>query len=46
MTEAALAGAHVATVPIAVLRKMIEHPLTTSGIESFRRDWDTAHKTS
>jgi len=46
MTEAALAGAHVATVPIAVLRKMIEHPLTTSGIESFRRDWDAAHKTS
>jgi transaldolase len=46
MTEAALAGAHVATVPIAVLRKMIEHPLTTSGIESFRRDWDAAHKTA
>jgi transaldolase len=46
MTEATLAGAHVATVPIAVLRKMIEHPLTTSGIESFRRDWDAAHKTS
>ena len=46
MTEAALAGAHIATVPIAVLRKMIEHPLTTSGIESFRRDWDAAHKTS
>jgi transaldolase len=46
MTEAALAGAHVATVPIAVLRKMIEHPLTTSGIEPFRRDWDAAHKTS
>ena len=46
MTEAALAGAHIATVPIAVLRKMIEHPLTTSGIESFRRDWDAAHRTS
>ena len=44
MTEAALAGAHVATAPIGVLRKMIEHPLTTSGIESFRRDWDAAHK--
>ena len=40
MTEAALAGAHVATAPLTVLRKMIEHPLTTSGIESFRRDWD------
>jgi transaldolase len=40
MTEAALAGAHIATVPIAVLRKMIEHPLTTAGIETFRTDWD------
>ena len=40
MTEAALAGAHIATTPMAVLRKMIEHPLTTAGIESFRKDWD------
>jgi transaldolase len=40
MTEAALAGAHVATVPLAVLRKMIEHPLTEAGIASFRSDWD------
>jgi transaldolase len=40
MTEAALAGAHVATVPIAVLRQMISHPLTDSGIAKFRKDWD------
>ena len=41
MTLAALAGADVATVPLAVLRKMIEHPLTEAGIASFRRDWDS-----
>ena len=39
MTEAALAGAHIATVPLKVLRQMIHHPLTDSGIEQFRRDW-------
>ena len=36
---AALAGAHIATVPLKVLRQMIHHPLTDSGIEQFRRDW-------
>jgi len=40
VTEAALAGAHVVTAPIAVLRQMITHPLTESGIEKFRQDWD------
>jgi len=40
VTEAALAGAHVVTAPIAVLRQMIAHPLTESGIEKFRQDWD------
>jgi transaldolase len=41
MTEAALAGAHIATVPLKVLRQMIHHPLTESGILQFRKDWDT-----
>ena len=40
MTEAALAGAHIATVPLKVLRQMIHHPLTDSGIEQFRKDWE------
>ena len=40
VTEAALAGAHVVTAPIAVLRQMIAHPLTESGIAKFREDWD------
>ena len=40
VTEAALAGAHIATVPLKVLRQMIHHPLTDAGIVQFRRDWD------
>ena len=37
--EAALAGAHIATVPANVVSQMIKHPLTTSGIEKFMHDW-------
>jgi transaldolase len=40
VTEAALAGAHVATVPMKVLRQMTRHPLTDTGIVQFRRDWE------
>ncbi|MBT9156701.1 MAG: Transaldolase [Firmicutes bacterium] len=42
--EAALAGAHIATVPASVISQMIKHPLTTSGIERFLADWRTATK--
>jgi transaldolase len=42
VTEAALAGAHIATVPINVLRQMIHHPLTDAGIARFRKDWERA----
>ncbi len=41
VTEAALAGAHVATIPYAVLKKMIRHNLTDAGIERFMKDWET-----
>ena len=44
MTQAALAGSHVATVPFKVLQQMVHHPLTTSGIVQFRTDWDKARK--
>ncbi|HTX55363.1 MAG TPA: fructose-6-phosphate aldolase [Candidatus Baltobacteraceae bacterium] len=37
--EAALAGAHVCTLPAAVLRQLIKHPLTDSGLERFLADW-------
>jgi transaldolase len=42
MTEAALAGAHVATLPFKVLKQMIHHPLTDKGIVLFREDWEKA----
>lgn len=38
-TEAALAGAHIATIPLKVLRQMIRHPLSDAGIQQFRQDW-------
>ncbi len=42
VTEAALAGAQIATVPFKVLRQMVHHPLTDSGIVRFREDWRAA----
>lgn len=39
VTEAALAGAHIATCPYSVLERMIKHPLTDQGIERFLADW-------
>ena len=42
MTQAALAGAHVATLPFKVLQQMIHHPLTDKGIAQFKADWEKA----
>ena len=39
VTEAALAGADIATVPYGVLQSMVRHPLTDRGIERFLEDW-------
>ena len=39
VTQVALAGADVATIPTAVIRKLADHPLTNSGIEGFLKDW-------
>lgn len=39
VVTAARLGCEVATVPAKVLRQMLNHPLTTSGIEQFERDW-------
>lgn len=32
-------GAHIATIPDTVFPKMMEHPLTSQGIETFMNDW-------
>jgi transaldolase len=37
--QAALAGADVATVPAAVLKSLVKHPLTDKGLEQFLADW-------
>lgn len=42
VTEAALNGAHIATVPYNVLEKLVKHPLTDTGIEQFLTDWNNA----
>jgi transaldolase len=39
VVEAARAGAHVGTLPPKVLRQMLQHPLTDSGLERFLADW-------
>lgn len=39
ITDCALAGAHIATVPYKVLEQMIHHPLTDAGIEKFQKDY-------
>ena len=39
VTQAALAGADVATIPPAVIKKLADHPLTKSGLEQFVKDW-------
>lgn len=40
VTEAALNGAHIATVPYNVLEQLVKHPLTDQGIEKFLQDWN------
>jgi transaldolase len=40
--EAAKMGADVATLPIAVVRQLLKHPLTDIGLEKFLADWHKA----
>jgi transaldolase len=40
VTQAALMGADIATVPFKVLKKMIQHPLTDRGLDAFMKDWE------
>lgn len=39
VTQAALIGADIATIPANVLRQMARHPLTDKGIQAFKDDW-------
>jgi transaldolase len=42
--EAALIGAHVATIPYKVIEQLVQHPLTDIGIERFLADWKKVPK--
>lgn len=42
VTQAALAGAHIATIPASLLQQMLKHPLTDAGIQRFLDDARTA----
>jgi transaldolase len=44
ITDAAKAGAHVATVPYKVLIQAMKHPLTDIGLERFLADWKKARE--
>ena len=39
LVQAAKLGAHVATLPPAVIRQLLRHPLTDRGLEAFLADW-------
>ena len=40
VVEAAMAGAHIATMPFAVLEQLLKHPLTDAGLKKFLEDWN------
>lgn len=41
--QAALVGADVATIPFKVIRDLLKHPLTDSGLAAFLSDWGKSH---
>ena len=42
--EAALVGADIATMPFAVVKQMLNHPLTGVGLKKFLSDWKAANR--
>ncbi len=44
VVDAALVGAHVATIPFGVIKQLIKHPLTDSGLKKFLEDWQKVNK--
>ncbi|MBD2843620.1 fructose-6-phosphate aldolase [Paenibacillus sp. IB182496] len=44
VTRVAMAGAHIATVPFAVIEQISKHPLTDQGMDKFAADWQNATK--
>jgi transaldolase len=44
LLDAALMGAHVATMPFNVINKLFNHPLTDIGLQNFLKDWKKLEK--
>src|SRR4030066_16680 len=44
VVDAALMGAHIATIPFNVMEQLSKHPLTDIGIERFMEDWKKVPK--
>ena len=44
VVEAAMMGAHIATIPFKVIEQLLKHPLTDIGIERFAADWQKVAK--
>ncbi len=40
VVDSALIGAHIATIPPAVIKKLVAHPLTDKGLAGFMADWE------
>jgi transaldolase len=45
VTDSALLGAHIATIPPDIIEKMLTHPLTDDGLRIFAKDWEKVQKT-
>jgi len=44
VVDAALLGAHIATIPFKVIAQLARHPLTDLGMEQFLADWEKRAK--
>ncbi len=44
VTDSALLGAHVATIPPDIIEKMLSHPLTDDGLRIFAKDWEKVQR--
>lgn len=44
VVEAALLGAHIATMPLSVIKQLAKHPLTDAGLKKFLEDWEKIPK--
>jgi transaldolase len=44
VTESAMVGADIATIPFKVIQQLAKHPLTDKGMEQFLADWEKRTK--